>query len=198
MTLAKPTPMLPAGPESSDALAPSNARLEPGATPSPSSTKGCEKGPAHAASHSAHATVAAIDRHVFIRSPSRCLAVRLPVSFVFFLLGDALDARELGAFVEVDEAHALGRAALLADLLDARADRDAPGGDEHDLVLVAHEHSAHELAVPVGRLDPDHPLTAAPVARVLGDRGALAEAVLGRRQHRLGLVTRDQHRHHFL
>src|SRR5437899_2700710 len=59
----------------------------------------------------------------------------LPILFFLFLLRDALDARELGALVEVDQAHPLGRAALLADLLYARAYQHAARRDEHDLVL---------------------------------------------------------------
>src|SRR5215467_14015689 len=104
----------------------------------------------------------------------------LPVSFILFLLGDALDSGELRALVEVDQANALGRAAHFADLLDLGADGDAAGRDQHDLVLVAHEHRADDLAVALGSLDRDHPLRSAPVARVLGDRRALAVAVLGR------------------
>src|SRR5262245_66251561 len=90
-----------------------------------------------------------------LKLKTRLLPV-LPVFFFIFLLGDALDAGELGAFVEVDQAHALGRAALLADLLDAGADRDAARGDQHDLVLVTDEHCADELSVALGRLDADH------------------------------------------
>src|SRR5216110_3785193 len=66
----------------------------------------------------------------------------LPIFLVLFLLGDALDARELGAFVQVDEAHPLSRAPHLADLLYARPDQDASGRDQHDLVLVAYQHRA--------------------------------------------------------
>src|SRR6266853_749869 len=120
----------------------------------------------------------------------------LPIFLVLFLLGDALHARELGALVEVDQPHPLGRAPHLADLLHARAYQHAARGDEHDLVLVAHQHRADDLAVPLGRLDRDHPLRAPAVARVIGDRRALAETVLGRRQHRLVFAVRDQHRDH--
>src|SRR5438046_5811122 len=112
----------------------------------------------------------------------------LPILLVLLLLGDALDARELGALVEVDQAHPLSRAPHLADLLHARPDQDASRGDEHDLVLVAHQHRTDQLAVPLGRLDADHPLSAAAVARVLGDRRELAEAGLGRRAHLLAPV----------
>src|SRR5882724_7523126 len=199
MKLAKPTPRLPARPESSDALAPSKARLEPGATPTLSSTYGCEKltGAAHADSHSAHAPATTIDRHAFMQSPPlspRTPSLLLPVLFFLFLLGHPLHARELGAFVEVDQAHPLRRATHLADLLHARPYQDAARGDQHDLVLVAHQHRSDDLAVPLGRLDRDHPLRAAAVAGVFGDRRALAEAVLGRGQHRLGLGVGDQHR----
>src|SRR5712691_6020873 len=45
----------------------------------------------------------------------------LPILFVLFALGDALDAGELGAFVQVDEPHPLSRAPHIADLLHARA-----------------------------------------------------------------------------
>src|SRR5438132_599564 len=78
---------------------------------------------------------------------------RLPIFLVLFLLRDALDARELGAFVQVDQAHALRRAPHLADLLHAHAYEHPAGGDEHDLVLVAHQHRADELAVAFGGLD---------------------------------------------
>src|SRR5882672_2855427 len=199
MKLAKPTPRLPARPESSDALAPSKATLEPGATPTLSSTYGCEKltGAAHADPHSAHAPATTIDRHAFMQSPPlspRTPSLLLPVFLFLFLLGHPLHARELGAFVEVDQAHPLRRAPHLADLLDLRADEHAAGGDQHDLVLVAHQHRADDLAVPLARLDRDHALSAAAVARVFGDRRALAEAFLGRGQHGLGLAVGDQHR----
>src|SRR5947209_94500 len=118
----------------------------------------------------------------------------LPILFLLFLLGDALHSGELGAFVQVDQAHPLSRAAHLADLLDERAYQNAARGDQHDLVLVAHQHRAYDFAVALGRLDPDHPLSAAAVAGVFRDRGALAEAVLRRREHRLALAVRDQHR----
>src|SRR5712691_7164307 len=103
----------------------------------------------------------------------------LPIFLVLFLLRDALDAGELGALVQVDQAHPLSRAPHLADLLHARAYEDAAGGDQHDLVLVAYQHRADELAVSFAHLDRDHPLSPPAVARVIGDRGALAETVLG-------------------
>src|SRR5262245_48327565 len=133
-----------------------------------------------------------------LKLKTRLLRRVLAVFFFIFLLGDALDPGELRALVEIDQAHALRGSSLLADLLDARADRDAGVGDQHHLVLVADEHRADELAVPLGRLDADHPLRASSVARVLRDRGALAEAVLGRGEDGQVLVVGDQHRDDFL
>src|SRR5439155_21223762 len=91
----------------------------------------------------------------------------LPILLILFLLGDALDAGELGAFVEVDQAHPLSRAPHLADLLHARPYQDAARGDEHDLVLVADQHRADELSVTFAHLDRDHALSAASVSRVI-------------------------------
>src|SRR2546427_11521968 len=56
----------------------------------------------------------------------------LPIFLVLFLLRDALDARELGAFVQVDQAHALRRASHLADLLHAHAYEHAVRGDRSE------------------------------------------------------------------
>src|SRR5581483_7049957 len=133
-----------------------------------------------------------------IAASAACVSVAVAIAFVLFALGDALDARELRALVEVDQYDALGRSAHLADLLHAGAYQDAAGRDQHDLGLVSYEDRADELSVPLARLDRDHALRAAAVARVLGDRRALAEAVLGRGEHGLRLVGGDQHRDHAL
>src|SRR5262249_39770699 len=53
----------------------------------------------------------------------------LSVRITLGRLGDLLHARELGALVEVDQHHALGRATHLADLVDARADEHAARRD---------------------------------------------------------------------
>src|SRR5689334_9358328 len=95
------------------------------------------------------------------------------VAVLELALLDALEARELLAFAQRDERDALRRAALLADLRDARADQHAAGGDEHHLVVVVDEHRADERAVALGSLDGDHALAAAPVLRVLAERRAL-------------------------
>ena len=119
-----------------------------------------------------------------ITTIAAAVATIAAVAFELALL-DALEAGELLALVERDQGHALGGAALLADLRHRGADQHAAGGDQHHLVVVVDQHRADQRAVALGSLDRDHALAAAAVARVLGDRRALAEAVLGRRQHRL-------------
>ena len=73
---------------------------------------------------------------------------------------------------------------------DARAHQHAAVGDQHDLVLGPHQRGGDDLAVALALLDRDHALGAAAVARVLGDRGALAVAALGGGQHRLAFRLR--------
>src|SRR4051812_42517966 len=107
---------------------------------------------------------------------------------------DRLQPRKLLALVEVDEDHALRRAAHLANLVHARADEDAARGDQHDLVLGRGERGGDDLAVPLRGLDRDHALRAAAVARVFGDRRALAVAILGRGEDALLLILRDEQR----
>src|SRR5205085_7015392 len=103
-----------------------------------------------------------------------CCAVRAAAvlavavfAIVVVAVHDRLQARELLALAQVDERHALRRAAHLADLVHARADEDAPGGDEHDLIFGGGERGGDDLAVALRGLDRDHALRAAPVARVL-------------------------------
>src|SRR5262245_4873910 len=60
-------------------------------------------------------------------------------AIVVVAIEDALQAGKLLALIQVDERDALGGAAHLADLVHARADEHAAGGDEHDLVLGRHE-----------------------------------------------------------
>ena len=99
---------------------------------------------------------------------------------------------------ERDQRHALRRAALLADLRHRGADQHAAGGDQHHLVVVVDQDGAHQGAVALRGLDRDHALAAAAVLGVLGDRRALAVAVLGGGEHRLLLVLRHQHADHAL
>src|SRR6478672_5084622 len=91
-------------------------------------------------------------------------AVRAAVFAIFVVaVHDALQARELLALGEVDERHALRRAAHLPDLVHARADQHAARGDEHDLIVRRRERRGHHLAVALGGLDGDHALRAASV-----------------------------------
>src|SRR5687768_6410896 len=88
-----------------------------------------------------------------VGAPAVPVSVPVPVFAIFFVtIEDALEAGELLALVEVDERHALGGAAHLADLGDPRADEHAARRDEHDLVLGGHEGRGHDLAVALGRL----------------------------------------------
>src|SRR5258708_38740877 len=121
----------------------------------------------------------------------------VPVFALFVVaIHDGLQPRELLALVEVDERDSLRGAAYLANLVHTRADEHAAGGDQHDLVFRGDERGGDHLAVPLAGLDRDHALRAAAVARVLGDRGALAVAVLGGGEDALGLVLRHQERDH--
>src|SRR5260221_2096153 len=131
-------------------------------------------------------------------SAAAVAAVAAVAGFAIFVVAihDSLQARKLLARVEVDERHALGGTAHLADFLHARADEHAARGDEHDLVVGRHQRRRDHLAVALRGLDRDHALRAAPVPGVLGDGGALAEAVLGRGEHALRLVLGHQQRDH--
>src|SRR5919106_2796237 len=121
-----------------------------------------------------------------------------PVSVAQIALLDALHAGELLALAQRDECYALGGAPHFADLRHRGADEDAAGGDEHHLVLLLDEHRADDRAVALGDLDCDHALSAAPVARVVAHRRALAVAVRGRGEHGARLILGGEHAHHAL
>ena len=61
-----------------------------------------------------------------------------------------------------------------------------------------HQRGRHNLAVALRLRDRDHALGAAAVARVLGDAGALAVAVLSGGQHALLFILGHQHGDHAL
>src|SRR6185503_5844252 len=124
--------------------------------------------------------------------------VAIAVAVAEVALLDALEAGELLALVERDQRHALGGAALLADLRHRGADQHAAGGDQHHFVVVVDQHRSHQHTVALGGLDRDHALAAATVFRVLGDRRALAEAVLGRSEDRFRFIVGGEHAHHAL
>src|SRR5437868_13267773 len=118
-------------------------------------------------------------------------AVRRLVGLAFALFGfrDLLQAGELGTLIETDECNTLRSAPHLAYLGNAGTNQHAGGRDQHDLILGADERLGLDLAVALGRLDRDHHLRVAAVSRVLGDRRALAVAVLGRGEHGLLLAA---------
>src|SRR5205085_11050287 len=55
--------------------------------------------------------------------------------------------------------------------------------------VVVDQHGADHPAVPLRGLDRDHALAAAAMTRIFAERRALAEAVLGRREHTFGFVV---------
>src|SRR5260370_7793309 len=67
----------------------------------------------------------------------------LPIGFVLLFLGDPLDARELRAFVEVDEPHALSRAPHLPNLLATAAYEPPPAPPTLVLSSVPPPHPPH-------------------------------------------------------
>src|SRR5690554_898770 len=75
--------------------------------------------------------------------------------------------------------YALGVAADLGNLRGAGTDQGATVGNQQHLVAVGDLHRAHQVAVALAGLDRDHALGTAALAGVIGDRGALAVAVLG-------------------
>ena len=110
------------------------------------------------------------------------------------------DRRERGdelALAEPHHDHALGRAAEPLDVLDRHLDHGAAGGDQHHLVAVADDARADEVAAGLGELDRLHAHAAAALARVLGDAGALAVAVLGH-DEQVGVVLGDLGRDHLV
>jgi hypothetical protein len=80
-------------------------------------------------------------------------------------LGDGLDADHLLALVEADDAYALGVAARLAHLADARADDLAAVGDHHELVVLDDEVEVDDVAVALAGVDRDDALAAAALRR---------------------------------
>src|SRR5437763_4489197 len=118
------------------------------------------------------------------------------LAVLFLGLDHALEPGELLAIAQVDERNALRRAPHFTNRFHGGADQYAAGRDQHNFVLRQDERRGDHLPVACALLDRDHALRAAPMARVLDDRGALAEPVLGGGQHRLLLVFGDQHADH--
>src|SRR4029079_9773497 len=111
---------------------------------------------------------------------------------------DSFEAGELFALAQVDQGHTLRRPTHLPDRRYPGPDPNAAGRDRHPLAGGQDQRRGDDLAVARRLLDRDHALGAAAVSRVLDDRRALAVTVLGRGQHRLLCVLRDQHRDYAL
>src|SRR3954452_15643618 len=91
---------------------------------------------------------------------------------------------------QVHQPDALRGAAVARDALDARALHHSVLRDEDEVEVLADDQSAGETALLLGQLDRLHAHRAAALARVVGDRGALAVAVVGHDEE-LGVVPRD-------
>src|SRR5262245_2327933 len=126
-----------------------------------------------------------------LRSRSgRQRGLRLLLALVGF--GELGHADDAVALLELDDAHALGGAAGLADVLDLDANELASLRDQQELVGVRHRLDARHRAVLVGDLDVDHARSAAALEPVLLDLRALPVAVLGDRQQ-VRLLVDDVH-----
>src|ERR1700693_338107 len=99
--------------------------------------------------------------------------------FFFFLFEERGGGGDAVVVVEAEQANALRGAAGLADFLGMNADDFALAGDDHDVGLFAHLERRHHRAVAVGGLQVDDTLAAARGDAILGERGALAVALLG-------------------
>src|SRR5262245_20106052 len=105
------------------------------------------------------------------------------------LLRHLSQRRDLVPLVEVHDAHALGVAADLADLVRVGAVDHPLRGDEHDVVAVADADDADHRAVALGRADVAQPLAAPAllaVAHPRSDHALLARRLVGRLLRRLG------------
>src|SRR5665647_1903796 len=96
------------------------------------------------------------------------------------------------AFTHVHDLDALRGAPVAADAVGAHADDHAVTALQHDLVVLAHDLHAHQIALAVGEGDRAHADAAAPGDAVLADGCALAEAVLGDHEE-VAVVAGDVH-----
>ena len=112
---------------------------------------------------------------------------------VGIVLDNALQATELGAFVQTDQCYALRGAAEFPDLGHAGTDQYALVGDQHDFIVYMDQGRGDNLAVALALLDRDHALGAAAMTGVFGDAGAFAVAILGGSENALLFVFGYQH-----
>ncbi len=101
----------------------------------------------------------------------------------FLLFQNRRGGGDFVAFFEAQQAHALRRAAGLADFVGVDADHLAVFGDDHDVGLFGDLQRRDHRTVAVGGLQVDDALAAARGDAVFGQRRALAEAFLGDGQH---------------
>ena len=108
---------------------------------------------------------------------------------------DERDRADEVVVLEVHDAHAGGRAALLGDAAGGGALDHAADADEHQLLVLAHDERAREAALFLGQADRLDAFGAAVGLAVLADLGALAVAVLGD-DEQVHVVAGDVHRDH--
>src|SRR5690606_38134985 len=110
---------------------------------------------------------------------------------------DALQADQAIAFIDANQAHALGVTTLHRDFADLRAHQGAARADQHALVFRLHQQSANHPTISLADLQCDHALTAPTMDREVLDRGPLAVAILGRGEHHALLIHDDERNHVF-
>src|SRR6266567_8843118 len=101
---------------------------------------------------------------------------------------------ELVAFIQIDQAHALGGPAAFADGAGIEARDLALLGNEHDFGFLGHAEHAHHFAIALRRLHVNHALAGARLLAILGDGGAFAVALLGNREDEF-LLAHNFHAH---
>src|SRR5690606_15521868 len=107
-------------------------------------------------------------------------------------LGNALDADQLFAFLETNNAHTLRVAAQLGHFGGARAHHGALIGNQHQFIAVEYLHGARQTAVALADLHGDNAHGAAALGREVAGIGAFAIAVFADRQHLAALLRDDQ------
>ena len=126
------------------------------------------------------------------------LSVSVAVGHRILFAGDASHGDDLVTLLQANHPHALGGSPDLAKLGQVRAQGDALGADEHQLIGVGDTLDRHHQAVAIGGLDVDHALAAAAGLAVLAHLGALAVAVLADGQQRGRCVGHHQVHDHII
>src|SRR5262249_45647439 len=139
------------------------------------------------------ASVAAAPR---IANSRRILRFGRAVSsgLLVFFFDQARDRHDLVVAFDVDQRHALRRAADRADVVGLHPDDHALLRDHQQLVAFLYVRDAYDETIPLRRRDIDDADAAARLHAVLFNLGALAEPALGDRQQRAARFD-DFHRH---